>query len=128
MRFESMASALVLQCSILYILKNHTLAAGQSMLLSYHLKIRDLVDIESDVQTMFCSEGSIQILLNLTRIMNAMIQAIGSGICTGLGEHSSANISSPISTKTLIFGKQAFSSCPFGVFQPIPKIHNIKLL
>ena len=44
-----MASALVLQCSILYILKNHTLAAGQSMLLSYHLKIRDLVDIESDV-------------------------------------------------------------------------------
>ena len=40
----------------------------------------------------------------------------------------SANISPPISTKTLIFGKQAFSSCPFWVFQPIPKIHNIKLL
>ena len=57
-----------------------------------------------------------------------MIQAIGSGIFTGLGEHSSANISPPISTKTLIFGKQAFSPCPFGVFQPIPKIHNIKLL
>ena len=49
MGFESMASALVLQCSILYILKNHTLGAGQSMLLSYHLKIRDLVDIKSDV-------------------------------------------------------------------------------
>lgn len=48
MGFESMASALVLQCSILYILKNHTLGAGQSMLLSYHLKIRDLVEIESD--------------------------------------------------------------------------------
>ena len=49
MGFESMASALVLQCSILYILKNHTLGAGQSMLSSNHLKIRDLVHIESDV-------------------------------------------------------------------------------